>query len=109
MATIGSSYVTLSDLIGQPLSVVDHDIDPSAFWLYPDWDGPIKEPFWMRPLKLPVITSVQTRMDVEGQQHLEVGTSSIDVRPYLRPSVSQSAWPQSERRRRLLAIQGLAP
>lgn len=24
--------------------------DPSAFWLYPDWDGPIKEPFWMRPL-----------------------------------------------------------
>jgi hypothetical protein len=24
----------------------------SAFWLYPDWDGPLKEPFWMRPLKL---------------------------------------------------------
>lgn len=26
--------------------------DFSAFWLYPDWDGPIKEPFWMRPLKV---------------------------------------------------------
>lgn len=29
--------------------------DPSAFWRYPDWDGPIDEPFWMRPLKLPVV------------------------------------------------------
>jgi hypothetical protein len=27
-----------------------HDL--SAFWLYPDWDGPIKEPFWMRPPKV---------------------------------------------------------
>lgn len=26
--------------------------DPVAFWLFPDWDsGPIKQPFWMRPLK----------------------------------------------------------
>lgn len=32
----------------------DFDFDPSAFWLFPDWDsGPIKEPFWMRPLKKP--------------------------------------------------------
>jgi hypothetical protein len=30
------------------------EIDASAFWLYPDWDGPLKEPFWMRPLKYPV-------------------------------------------------------
>lgn len=29
------------------------EFDPSAFWLYPDWDGPVKEPFWMRPLKIP--------------------------------------------------------
>lgn len=29
------------------------DSDLSAFWLYPDWDGPLKEPFWMRPLKVP--------------------------------------------------------
>jgi hypothetical protein len=28
--------------------------DPSAFWRYPDWEsGPVEEPFWMRPLKLP--------------------------------------------------------
>lgn len=27
--------------------------DMSAFWLYPDWTGPLKEPFWMRPLKVP--------------------------------------------------------
>jgi hypothetical protein len=29
------------------------EFDPLAFWLFPDWDGPIKEPFWMRPLKVP--------------------------------------------------------
>jgi hypothetical protein len=27
--------------------------DPSDFWNYPDWDGPLKQPFWMRPLKPP--------------------------------------------------------
>lgn len=30
------------------------EADLSAFWLYPDWDGPLKEPFWMRPPKVPV-------------------------------------------------------
>lgn len=32
---------------------LEHDF--SAFWRYPDWDsGPLDEPFWMRPLKLPI-------------------------------------------------------
>jgi hypothetical protein len=30
-----------------------HDL--SAFWLYPDWDGPLKQPFWMRPPKVPLV------------------------------------------------------
>lgn len=28
-----------------------HDL--SAFWLYPDWEGPLKQPFWMRPPSIP--------------------------------------------------------
>lgn len=39
-----------------PLPEPEPEYDPSAFWLFPDWDsGPIDEPFWMRPLKVPVI------------------------------------------------------
>ena len=42
------------ELEHDPKPELEHD--PSAFWRYPDWDsGPIDEPFWMRPLKLPVI------------------------------------------------------
>lgn len=38
-----------------PLRVIDPPLpfDPSAFWLYPDWDGPLNEPFWMRPMLQP--------------------------------------------------------
>jgi hypothetical protein len=37
-----------------PPALPEPDFDPVAFWLFPDWDGgPIKEPFWMRPLKEP--------------------------------------------------------
>ena len=35
------------------LELPEPPFDPSAFWLYPDWSGPEKQPFWMRPLKLP--------------------------------------------------------
>ena len=35
------------------MSVTAKERDLSAFWLYPDWNGPLKEPFWMRPLKMP--------------------------------------------------------
>jgi hypothetical protein len=45
MPTIQSSYKLLEP----------EDVDLSAFWLYPDWDGPLKEPFWMRPLKVPEV------------------------------------------------------
>lgn len=32
----------------------EFDFDPLAFWLFPDWEsGPLKEPFWMRPLRKP--------------------------------------------------------
>lgn len=40
----------------QPRPVIDPppmEFDPLAFWLFPDWDGPIDEPFWMREPKAP--------------------------------------------------------
>lgn len=54
MAVIGASYLTFDVLSPmQEAAAAKPDYDPSAFWLYPDWDGPLKEPFWMRPPKYP--------------------------------------------------------
>jgi hypothetical protein len=65
-------------------------IDPSAFWLYPDWDGPLKEPFWMRPLKAP--TDFENEINFNGMPQVsgspipvEWGTSRRAGFAYMRP------------------------
>jgi hypothetical protein len=81
------------------------DFDPSAFWLYPDWDGPIKEPFWMRPLKRPdelaealgKMVAVHRMTDADGLvvTAIEYGTDSLARREFLsfeRPLSHNSNW-----------------
>jgi hypothetical protein len=65
--------------------------DPTlaAFWLYPDWDGPLKEPFWMRPPRLPDVVGVQVMQQVDGTYRawVEFGTNSVEERRFLRPGI----------------------
>ena len=59
--------------------------DLSAFWLYPDWDGPVKEPFWMRPLKLPETTNT---ILTTPASITEFGTSCMQPGTFMKPRTS---------------------
>lgn len=72
----------------------EHEFDPLAFWLFPDWDsGPPEEPFWMRPLKQPSpsyriernhdMPMMYGRHKVPGVivQHYNADTGTVDYEP----------------------------
>lgn len=51
--------------------------DPSAFWLYPDWNGPLDEPFWMRPPNAPAT--------IEDKTFVRVLSEPMDLEKYGQP------------------------
>jgi hypothetical protein len=57
----------------------------SAFWLYPDWDGPLKEPFWMRPPKMPEPDPQPVEVRDGAPIPLIYGTVHTDGRIFMHP------------------------